>query len=183
MSVDDEPLAAPTLVAEPVETRRSRPSLDDLRERLREVARFLVVGGVAFVVDLGLFNLLMYGPGHVLGHKPLTSKVISVVAATLVSWVGNRLWTFSAHRTDRHVRELVLYGVINAVGALLPVATLALSRYALHQAGPLEDNVATVVGIAIATVFRYVGYKLWVFTGTPDTEAAPAVKPASQPVS
>ena len=28
------------------------------------IARFLSVGGIAFVVDLGLFNLLRFGPGR-----------------------------------------------------------------------------------------------------------------------
>lgn len=139
---------------------------------LVELVRFVIVGGASFVIDLGLFNLLVYGPGHLLGGKPLTAKIISVVIATLASWIGNRHWTFSAKRSERKGRELLIYGVLNAVGALVPVGTLAISRYVLHLAGPLEDNIATVVGIAIATILRYVGYKLWVFTGEKDDEAA-----------
>lgn len=137
-----------------------------LRAWIQETSRFIVVGGAAFVLDLGLFNLLVYGPGQVLGHKPLTAKIISVVIATLASWLGNRHWTFAHRRTDRRGRELLTYGVLNAIGALIPVGTLAFSRYVLHLAGPLEDNMATIVGIGTATIFRYIGYKLWVFTGT-----------------
>jgi len=136
-----------------------------LRERAAEMARFLSVGGISFVVDLGLFNLLLYGPGRLLEHKPLTAKVVSLIAATLVSWVGNRHWTFSDHRTARRGRELLVFAAINVVGALVPVATLALSRYALGLQSQLADNVSTVIGIALATVIRYVGYKKWVFTG------------------
>ena len=72
----------------------------DHRARLAELARFLSVGGVAFVVDMGLFNLLRFGPGELLAEKPITAKVVSTLVATLVSWVGNRLWTFSQHRTE-----------------------------------------------------------------------------------
>jgi len=136
-----------------------------MRARAYEIARFLSVGGLAFVVDLGLFNLLRFGPGHVLEHKPITAKVISVVAATLVSWLGNRHWTFSEHRTSRRGRELVVFSAINLVAAVVPVGTLAFSHYVLQLTSPLQDNVATVVGIAIGTVLRYVGYKRWVFTG------------------
>ena len=137
-----------------------------LRAWLWEMARFLAVGGLSFVVDLGLFNLLIYGPGHVLGHKPLTAKIVSVTLATLVSWIGNRYWTFAEHKTARGGREQLVYGAINVVGALVPVGTLAFSRYTLGLAGPLADNVSTVLGIAAATVIRYVGYKRWVFTGS-----------------
>ena len=136
-----------------------------LRARAAEMGRFLSVGAVAFVVDLGLFNLLRYGPGHLLESKPLTAKVISLVVATLVSWVGNRHWTFSAHRTARRGRELFLFAVINVVCALVPVGTLALSHYTLGLANPFADNASTVLGIALATALRYLGYKKWVFTG------------------
>jgi putative flippase GtrA len=136
-----------------------------MRARVYEVARFLSVGGLAFVVDLGLFNLLRFGPGHLLEHKPITAKIISVLAATLVSWIGNRHWTFSAHRTDRRGRELVVFSAINLVAAAVPIGTLALSHYVLGLTTPLQDNAATVIGIAIGTVLRYLGYKRWVFTG------------------
>ena len=137
-----------------------------LRARAYEIARFLSVGGIAFVVDLGLFNLLRFGPGEVLGHKPLTAKVISVIAATLVSWLGNRHWTFSRQRTERRTRELTVFATINIVCAAIPLLTLAFSHYTLGLTTALADNVATVIGIGIGTVLRYLGYKRWVFTGT-----------------
>ncbi|HEY0117252.1 MAG TPA: GtrA family protein [Cellulomonas sp.] len=159
-------------VLEPARGIKARLSTPEFHQWLVELVRFVIVGGASFVIDLGLFNMLVYGPGHVLGGKPLTAKVISVVIATLASWIGNRHWTFSEKRSQQKGRELLIYGVLNAIGALIPVGTLAISRYGLHLAGPLQDNAATIIGIAIATVFRYVGYKLWVFTGAKDDEAA-----------
>jgi len=137
----------------------------DHRARLVELARFLSVGGVAFVVDMGLFNLLRFGPGELLEAKPITAKVVSTLTATLVSWVGNRLWTFSQHRTRQRGRELLLFVVVNGLGLLVGAAPLAFSQYVLHLDGPVPDNVANLVGIALGTVLRYVGYKRWVFTG------------------
>ena len=139
------------------------PRLADVRSRLLEMTRFLAVGGVAFVVDLGLFNLLRFGPGELMLHKVLTAKVLSVAVATLVSWVGNRHWTFADHRTAQRGRELTLYAVINVLGVLIQVGALALSHYVLGLHTPLADNVSTVLGIALGTIFRYVGYKRFVF--------------------
>ena len=143
----------------------------DHRTRLAELARFLSVGGVAFVVDMGLFNLLRFGPGELLAEKPITAKVISTLVATMVSWVGNRLWTFSQHRTQHRGRELLLFVVVNGLGLAVGAAPLAFSQYVLHLDGPVPDNVANLLGIALGTALRYVGYKRWVFTGdalTPD---------------
>lgn len=138
------------------------------RAWLVEMARFLAVGGVSFVVDMGLLNLLVYGPGHLFANKPVTAKIIATVVATVVSWLGNRHWTFAEHRSSQRGREVVVYGVINAVAALIPSATLYIALYWLGLTGQLVVNVATVIGIVIGTVVRYVGYKLWVFTGHQD---------------
>lgn len=137
--------------------------------RLLELFRFGSVGAVAFVVDMGLFNLLMFGPGQVLGHKPLTSKVISVVVATLVSWLGNRYWTFSARRQDTHGRELVAFVIVNVGGMLIAVACLGVSRYVLQLDSPLADNIAANgVGLVLGMAFRYVAYRTFVFTNVRD---------------
>ena len=65
-----------------------RPLLDAyyrLGHLVRELMKFGVVGGVAFVVDVGLFNLLLH-----LTDKPLTSKAVSTIVATTVAYAGNR---------------------------------------------------------------------------------------------
>ncbi|GEA83542.1 hypothetical protein GCM10009774_13260 [Cellulomonas gelida] len=152
----------------------------DHRARLAELARFLSVGGVAFVVDMGLFNLLRFGPGELLAEKPITAKVVSTLVATLVSWVGNRLWTFSQHRTQHRGRELLLFVVVNGLGLAVGAAPLAFSQYVLHLDGPVPDNIANLVGIALGTALRYVGYKRWVFTGEQDEVASPDERAADE---
>ena len=168
---------APGLTAAPGPAPEARPGrlrgLVDrlaratLRERALELLRFGSVGAVAFVVDLGTYNLLRFGPVDLLHDKPLTARVLAVVLATLVSWLGSRHWTFAGQRTHRGGRELALFGAINVVGIGFTVGALGFSHYVLGMSGPFSDNVANVVGIVLGTVVRYVGYKLFVFTGVP----------------
>ena len=140
---------------------------------IAELAKFGVVGGIAYVVDVGLFNLLRFGPGELLADKVLTAKIISAVVATIVAWVGNRQWTFAEHRTESKVREFATYAVVNIVGMGVAVATLWVSHYVLGFTSALADNIAAnVVGVGLGTIVRYVGYKLLVFRG--DGSAAPS---------
>ena len=133
--------------------------------RFWELVRFGSVGGVAFVIDTGLFNLLVHGPGEVLGHKPLVSKGVAVAVATLFSWVGNRYWTFSERRTANRLRELAGFVVVNVGGMLIAVGCLAFSRYVLGLTSVLADNVSgSVVGLVLGMAFRYVAYRSFVFT-------------------
>ncbi|QZN87604.1 GtrA family protein [Cellulomonas sp. C5510] len=115
---------------------------------------------------MGTYNLLRFGPVDVLHGKPLTARIVAVLLATLVSWIGSRHWTFADQRTARRGREFVLFALINVVGIGLTVGSLAFSHYVLGLTGPFADNVANVAGIALGTIGRYVGYKLFVFTGT-----------------
>ena len=53
------------------------------------------VGGVGFIVDVTVFDLLRYaGEPGLLEHKPLTAKGISVAVATVFTYLGNRHWTW-----------------------------------------------------------------------------------------
>ncbi|PPK97713.1 putative flippase GtrA [Kineococcus xinjiangensis] len=134
---------------------------------VREVAKFGVVGAVAFVVDIGVYNLLCFaGPDGqgLLWHKPLTAKVISVAVATLCSWLGNRYWTFRHRNQPGKLRELVLFGVMNACGLLIALACLGFTVYVLGLRSPLAQNVSgNGVGLVLGTAFRFYAYRTFVF--------------------
>ena len=160
------PRSAPATAPAPRATRRSR--------LLGQATRFLVVGGLATLVDVGLFNLLHYGLSgrEVLGATlvigPLTAKVLSTVVAGFVAFVGNRQWSFAgASGTVR--RQALLFLAVNVAALLLALAPLALARYALGLTGFVALNLAgNVVGLAMATAFRFWGYRRWVFPERPD---------------
>lgn len=158
--------------AEPPRSRRAA-----LVERAAELLRFGTVGGVAFVVDTGLFNLLRFGPGDLLADKPLTAKVLSVAVATIVAWLGNRYWTFSDRKTQTQLREFIGFVVVNIGGMGIALGCLWFSHYVLDLRSPLADNIsANGVGLVLGMVFRYLAYRTFVFTatpaGTPDDGAA-----------
>ncbi len=112
-------MAADSLVS------RLTKSVDHL---YREVVKFGAVGGIAFVVDTGVFNLLLHSSASEalgLAHKPLTAKTISVLVATIVAWLGNRYWTFRHRRRASRRREFVLFLVMNGAGLAIALACLA----------------------------------------------------------
>ncbi|MGB9372911.1 MAG: GtrA family protein [Jiangellales bacterium] len=144
-------------------------TLSRLRSASGEIARFLTVGGVGFVVDVTVFNLLRFNLGlgdgeGVLVDKPLTAKIISVVVATIVTYTGNRAWTWRHRERTGVVREYALFFVLNGIAMAIAVVTLAISHYVLGFTSPLADNIAAnVVGLALGTAFRFWSYRRWVF--------------------
>jgi putative flippase GtrA len=162
---------------------RAHASIDVL---YRELVKFGAVGAVAFVVDIGVFNLLLHGvvAGELgLTEKPLTVKTISVLAATVVAWLGNRYWTFRRRRRASRRREFALFLMMNVGGLGISLACLGFSHYVLGLTSALADNIAgNVIGLGLGTLFRFWAYRQLVFTAGGDLDApeAPADHTAAE---
>jgi putative flippase GtrA len=129
------------------------------RVLIHETAKFGVVGGLAFVLTIGLFNTFRYGAG--LG--PITSTTLANLLATVFAFVGNKFWAFR-HRTGSHWgRETVLFFFFNGIGIGITDGVVAVAQYGLGLTDKFAYNVANVVGIGLATLFRLYCYRRWVF--------------------
>jgi putative flippase GtrA len=143
------------------------------RVLIHEVAKFGVVGILAFVITIGGTNGLRYGAG--LG--PLTSVTVATVVATVFAFIGNKLWAFR-HRNGSHLgRESVLFFVFNGIGLLIQLGVVAAVRYGLGVDDKLSYNVSNIIGIGVATIFRLYCYRRWVFLVADDTPLPERLEP------
>lgn len=149
------------------------PRLVSLRKRcvdlIPELAKFGVVGLIGSVVDLG-------GAAYLHGAEgigPMFSKAISLIAATVVTYLGSRFWTFRHRVNQALLREGMLFVGLNVVGLVIAEAVIAFVSYGLDLKHVLAYNAASVVGTGLGTIFRYFSYKKWVFlAGTPAVTVA-----------
>lgn len=133
---------------------------------MSELAKFLVVGGFCFVLDFVLAYLFRFKAG--LG--PTTSKALSTVIATAVSYAGNRLWSF-AHRVDAesgHGQDISAYAAINVVGLVITLVPVVIAHYVLSETSRVAFMVSGTLGTGVATVFRFWAYRRYVFDLEPD---------------
>ena len=83
--------------------------------------------------------------------------------ATCFAFLGNRYWAFKHRKTANMGRETVLFVFFNVVGTLIQTAFVDFNHYLLHNHDRISLNIATVVGIFFATLFRLVCYRKFVF--------------------
>ncbi len=119
-----------------------------------QLVRFGVVGGTGYVVNLGVYSLLV--------HAASVDYRIAAVAGFLVAIVNNfwwnRHWTFDAgdgHAGFQSVRFLVVSLV--AFGVQLLLLTV------LVDGAGLEKVPAQAISIAAAMPLNFLGNKLWSF--------------------
>jgi putative flippase GtrA len=149
------------------------PWMASLRKRFAdlvpELAKFGVVGLTGAVIDLGGADFL-----HVhLGIGPMVAKGMSITAATVVTYLGSRFWTFRHRVNQALLREGVLFVMLNVVGLAIAEVVIAITTYGLDMKSELAYNAASVVGTGLGTIFRYFSYKKWVFlAGAPGTVVA-----------
>ncbi len=147
--------------------------IDQVRKYLpakyRQFAKFLVVGGITWVIDTGTFLFLKH---TVLPGKVITAKIIAILIAMIVNYVMNREWSFN-HRggRERH-HEAALFFLLNGIGILVNLLPLWISHYILGfnstQHTPTFEFWAdvisgSIVGTILAMGFRYWAYTKWVF--------------------
>ena len=138
-------------------------------ELIPELAKFGVVGLIGAIIDLGGAAYL-HGK---LGVGPMVSKGLSITAATVVTYLGSRFWTFRHRVNQALLREGLLFVALNVVGLAIAEIVIAVTTYGLDKNSTLAYNAASVVGTGLGTIFRYFSYKKWVFlAGDPGAAVA-----------
>ncbi len=143
------------------------------RVLIHEVAKFGVVGILAFLITIGGANALRSGAGM----DELTSVTIATIVATVFAFLGNKLWAFR-HRKGSHLgRESALFFVFNGIGLLIQLAFVGATRYGLGLKDTFSYNVANIVGVGVATIFRLYCYRRWVFVMAEETPLTEQLQP------
>ena len=133
-----------------------------------EAYRFLAVGGLATIVAVLLFNLLVHG-FHTgwdapLSGQPYLAFVLASLAGMAVSYRGSRTWVFKDRPPRTPDGGRLLFVVINLATMLIPIACLWISRNLLGLDDPYSDNIAAnVIGLFLAMVARFYLFRTLVF--------------------
>jgi len=152
--------AQPDPASPPSLARRLRDAYEVL---VREALKFGLVGAVGVVVDVAVFNWLLYG-ADVLHGRPIRAKIAASAVAILVNYLGSRYWTFRHRRQAPVHHEVALFVFFSLIGVGIQLLCLGISHYVLGLDSQLADNVsANLVGLPLGTLFRFWSYRRFVF--------------------
>jgi putative flippase GtrA len=128
------------------------------RHLIHEFAKFGIIGGIGFLVTEGVFNLMI--SEH---QATFTANAVATLVAAAVTFVGNRHWTFRHRERTGMGRETAVFFALNAVGVLIQQTCLELAKHEFGRHDKLTLNVAFLVGVGLATMFRFWSYRKFVW--------------------
>jgi putative flippase GtrA len=141
-----------------------------------EIARFAAVGGLGVVVNFAVFNLC-----RTLTPLPVVRcSVIGTVVALLVNYLGFRYFAYRDRDKRRPAREFTLFVAFSIVGLVIENGVLYAATYGFDWDSALQSNLFKAVGLVIATGFRFVVYRTWVFRPR-HSEDEPDLSPGAAP--
>ncbi len=95
--------------------------------------------------------------------------MLSVTLATLITYLGNRHWTWRDRQRRGAYREYAAFFALNAVGMAIALVCLGVSHYLLDLTSALADNVsANGFGLVLGSTFRFWAYPRYVFRPAPE---------------
>ena len=132
-----------------------------------QLAKYLLIGVLATITDLGVLNFLMWLSGLTVGLWYSVFKGISFVVATCAKYFGDKFWAFEKTEKTGMGKEFGQFFVVTLIGLGFNVAVASLIVNVVGpQFGLSEKLWANVGGIAAAfavTAWNFIGYKFIVF--------------------
>jgi len=132
-----------------------------------QAAKFLLVGVVATLVDLGVLNLLMLGSGIATGLYFSIFKGVSFIVATCSKYLGDKFWAFEKMEKAGMRKEFGQFFAVTLVGLAINVgiASLVVNLFGspFGMSEKLWANIGGIIAAFAAGIWNFVGYKFIVF--------------------
>lgn len=132
-----------------------------------QVAKFVLVGGLNFLIDNGVLSFLVFATGISTGIIQSAFKASTFLIAVINSYIWNKYWTFKKTTKENLSREFFQFLIVSVIGFSINVG----SNYILvNTIGPQGDwtsktwaQFSAMIASAIAMIWNFLGYKFIVF--------------------
>jgi putative flippase GtrA len=132
-----------------------------------QMAKYLLIGVLATILDLGVLNGLILVSGVAVGITYSVFKGISFIVATCCKYFADKFWAFEKKEKAGMGKEFLQFFFVTLIGLGLNVLIASFVVNKMEpQFGLSPAAWGTVGGVAAAfgvTAWNFVGYKFFVF--------------------
>ena len=132
-----------------------------------QLAKYLLIGVLATIADLGVLNFLMWTSGITAGILFSVFKGISFLVATSAKYFGDKFWAFEKIEKEGMKKEFGRFFLVTLIGLGFNVGVASLI---VNVVGPqfglsnkLWANVGGIAAVFAVTAWNFISYKFIVF--------------------
>ena len=125
---------------------------------LAQLARYILVGGFAFVIDFGLFSLCLYG----LGWQYLLANLMGLVAGLCLNYALSISWVFRSSKRRLEKRRSAEFAVFALVG-LMGVGLNELLMLLMVGFFSLQELYSKMIVAVVVLMWNFCARKLILF--------------------
>lgn len=140
------------------EERATAAPVRPVRKVVLEVVKFGIVGGSGVLVNFAVFNALLHG----LSWPAMLATVLASCVAMGANYLGFRYYTYR-DRDAPDARRIALFFAFSGIGVLMESGLFYVGYHGLGLHGPLGANAVKALSIVLASAFRFLVYRTWVF--------------------
>ncbi len=120
---------------------------------IRQIIRFGIVGGLAFIIDYGVYALLT----QVFSVYYILASVISFSLSVIFNYILSITWVFDVNK-KQGVKEFIVFIVLSVIGLLLNSLILYLSVELLH----IHELIGKIIATIIVMIYNFITRKIFI---------------------
>lgn len=132
-----------------------------------QLSKFGLVGGLNFLIDLGVLNFLIAASDMVSGLPAAAFKAVAFLVAMTSSFLWNKFWTFRSLSIERVGLQFAEFFVVSAVGIGINVGVFAAVNDFIGPPPAIPPrawaSAAAAAAAAVGLIWNFFGYKFLVF--------------------
>lgn len=130
-------------------------------------AKFLLMGTLATLIDLGILNIFILFSGISAGLFFSIFKGVSFIIATCSKYLGDKLWAFEKKEMAGIKKEFGKFFLVTLGGLIINVTVASLMVNLVEPQFGLSETIWANIGAIIAAfatvIWNFLGYKFLVF--------------------
>lgn len=132
-----------------------------------QLAKFLLIGVMATIFDLGILNLFVRFTQISSGLAFDLFKGTSFIIATIVKYIPDKYWAFKKKETENIKKEFSQFFIVTFIGFVINVS---IAHVIVNAIGPqfglpaqLWANLGGIGAVIVTFAWNFIGYKFIVF--------------------
>ena len=120
---------------------------------IRQILRFGIVGGLAFLIDYGIFTIL----SQFLHVHYLLASIISFSISVIFNYILSIKWVFDVTK-KQDAKDFALFIILSVIGLGINSLIMYISVDLMH----IHELIAKIIATAIVMVYNFISRKIFI---------------------